>query len=200
MPVNEILAPFYIKVKYSTGIANHQLRAYFQTGSTLDIPGLNPDNMAIIAPSAGGTFSINTIVGNMFDRTKQNLKPDTTITAIEVWQSQTGQNLFVGLNQLPAVVTYGTGAQVASSYFTTVYSAANRKKFRLTYFDGAAVSPQRTAAPQPPTIDNTGLDWYLLRSGVPFATQDGFRLTLVGSYNTGYNRKLARRYGRAVTP
>lgn len=200
MPVNEILAPFYIKVKYSTGIATHQLRAYFQTGSTLDIPGLTPDNMGIVAPSGGGTFSINTIVENMFDRTKQNLKPGTTITEIEVWQSQVGANQFIGLNKLPDVVSYGTSSQVAASYFTTVYSAANRKKFRLTYFDGVIASPQRTAAPQPPNTDNSGLDWYLLRSGVPFATQDGFRLTLVGSYNTGYNRKLARSYGRAVTP
>lgn len=200
MPVNEILAPYYIKVKYSTGIAQHQLRAYFATGSVLDIPGLNPDNMAIQAPGGGGTFSINTIVGNLFDRSKGNLKTGTVVTSIEVWQSQIGQNVFIGLNQLPTVTTYGTGAQLASSYVMTVYSAANRRKFRMSFFDGPSGSPQRTAATQPPSTDNQHLDWYVLRSGVPFATQDGFPLTLVTSYNAGYNRKLARRYGRSVTP
>jgi len=201
MPVNQILAPYYAIFKYRTSSAMHNMRVYFETGATL-APGpvLTPNDWTIRGSAAIQDVPISQVATAIFGKAGTSLPAGTILTEIQLWQSQVGSNLFLHNNALPAVTTFGSGTGISSSYSMIVLQAANRKKFRLTYFDGAFVSPQRDAVAQPPTVDDNSLNWYLIRSLVPFSTQDGFRLTAIQSFNTGYNRKLARSYGRSRTP
>lgn len=201
MPVNQILAPYYAIFKYRTTSALHSLRVYFETGSTLS-PGavLTPNDWTIRGSVAVQDVSISSIATALFGKAATSLPAGTILTEIQLWQSQPGANLFLHNNALPATTTFGSGAGIAASYSMIVLQASNRKKFRLTYFDGAFVAPQRDAVAQPPTVDDNSLNWYLVKGLVPFSTQDGFRLTQLQSFNTGYNRKLARAYGRSRTP
>lgn len=201
MPVNEILAPYYAIFKYRTPSAAHSLRCYFETGSVLEAgPVGSPNNWTIQGVSSLVKVSMTQIATALFSKALNSLPANTRLNEIQLWQSQPGSNVFLHNNELPATVTFGSGAGVAASYSMPVYAAANRQKFRLTYFDGAFVSPQTEASPQPPLVDDNSLNWYILRGPAPFATQDGYRLLTVRSFNTGYNRKLARAYGRSVTP
>lgn len=201
MPVNEILAPYYGIVKYRTPVAAHSLRFYFETGSTLSPgPALNPNDWTIQGSGALSAVSISQVVDALFSKAADSLPANTELQEVQLWQSQIGNNIFLHSNSLPSAPSYGSGTGYAAAYSMVVYSAPSRQKFRLTYFDGAYVAPQTEASGQPPLVDDNSLDWYVLRGLVPFSTQDGHRLTTVRSFNTGYNRKLARAYGRNVTP
>jgi hypothetical protein len=81
-----------------------------------------------------------------------------------------------------------------------VATTADRSKARFTFFEWLDASPQRTSMSAPPTSDDGNLNWYLCKGLVPFANNDGKRLTSLISQNVGYNRRLANRYGRAITP
>lgn len=197
MPVNEILAPVYLRVQYQTPFSLHNLTLYFETGSTIGNPTVtNPNNFSIL--NSSGTFSIelDVLVASLFTRAQSVLPPNTTITKIEGYRSLSGVNQYVGDSVLPSSNVYGTGVNNASSYFMYVYRSLTRQKARFTFFDGVPANPQRVTPPTPPLIDDNSVGWFLLRGQVPFATQDGNRLVAGFSHNTGYNRKLARRYGR----
>lgn len=201
MAINQILAPYFIKMKYQTYAAVHSMRAYFETGSTLISPTvLAPGEWGIQGVAAASPVAISTIAFEMFNRVNAALPLNTKLLDIEVWQSAEGANVFIGQNALPADVDYGVGTGVAAAYDMLVMGSATRQKFRLTYFDTKNPAPQRSAGGNVPVVDNGSINWYLLKSLVPFATQDGHRLTSIRSFNTGYNRKLARSYGRIISP
>lgn len=201
MAINQILAPYYIKMKYQTFAAVHAMRAYFETGATLIAPPpLTPGEWSIQGVAAASPVAISTIAFEMFNRVNAALPLNTKLLDIEVWQSAEGVNTFIGQNNLPADVDYGVGTGVAAAYDMLVLGSATRQKWRLTYFDTKTPSPQRTGGGSVPLVDNGSINWYLLKSLVPFATQDGNRITSIRSFNTGYNRKLARSYGRIISP
>lgn len=201
MAINQILAPYFIKMKYQTFAAVHSMRAYFETGATLISPTvLAPGEWGIQGVTATSPVSISTIAFEMFNRVNASIPANTSLLDIEVWQAAEGVNLFIGQNALPSDTSYGTGTGVAAAYDMLVLGSATRQKFRLTYFDTKDSAPQRYPGGSVPTLDDGSINWYLLKSLVPFATQDGNRLTNIRSYNTGYNRKLARSYGRITQP
>jgi hypothetical protein len=200
MPVNEILAPYYVKYRYTTPFAAHQGRLYFETGAELGTEGpLSPSSWTIRGSAAIQSVPIKDLVFQVINRMKSVIKPTVTLTNIEVWQSAAGVNTLVGLNDLPTVNTFTGGAGFAAAYNMVVFGTGVRQKFRLTFFDTASTDPQRVSLAQPPAVDDGFIGWYMLKSLVPFATQDGVRLTRTISQNTGYNRKLARAYGRFLT-
>lgn len=200
MPRNEILAPYYLKIKVNTGVARHTHRLYFQTNSTISALGTTPVSFSVV-PSGGGVGTpIATIVKEIYTRLKAAVPAGAMLETIEIWQSQPGANGFLAYNPLPTDLPVFTGTKVAASYYMEVYEAANRQKFRLTLYDGFESRPQRSPFLEPPTEDNGTMDWYILKSGVPIATQDGWPLVRGVSINTGYNRALARRYGRQIAP
>jgi len=203
MPVNEILAPFYIKGKYATPAypEGHAFRFYLAAGTTV-VPGVVGDENDWSIEYDGSTVAtVSEAVSELFERAETVLPDNTSVSEIEVWQSvPLADNLLVHLNDLPAVNSFGAGAGVASAYVMYVYAAPLREKFRFTLFDGPLASPQRYAPTSPPDADNGTIAWYFLKSEVPFATQDGLRLAVEVSSNSGYNRKLARSYGRTITP
>lgn len=203
MPENEINAPFYIKGKYATPAypAGHAFRLYFAAGTTLSGGVTGDEDNWRINFDGGVVGTIAGMVDNLFDRAATILPASTSISLLEVWQSVPSEpNLLVHLNTLPPSNSYGSGAGVASAYAMYVFSAALRQKFRFTLFDGALVSPQRYAPPALPILDNGSVAWFFLRSNYPMATNDGLRLVVENSENAGYNRKLAKSYGRTIAP
>lgn len=201
MPVNEILAPYYLKVKYNTGVARHTMHMYFETGTSLNAGGvLTPNNRKIQGSGSLVDVDIATIVYETFHRVQDGLTAATVVEEIQIWQSAAGANIFVQNNDVSDGDIGGSGVGIASAYRMVVAASADRSKARFTFFEWLTASPQRQVGLPPPTSDDNSLAWYLLRSLVPFATNDGKRLTSITSYNDGYNRRLARRYGRQISP
>lgn len=196
MPVNEIEAPQYLKVKYSTPVASHNLTLYFAEPTeflnNVD-PGQSDGNAVI---------PYTEIVGEVLNRAKALGGVSISgVNTIEIWAGNViGQNTFQGFAE-PPVIGGGAVGHVASSYRMWIYGQINdRQKMRLTLFEAVSASPQKFTEGQPPAIDDGTLSWYVLKSGVPFSTQDGLRVTTYLSLNQGYNRKLARSYGRELQP
>jgi hypothetical protein len=201
--VNEIHAPIYVKGKYSTPIYSqgHAFRLYFAAGSSW-IPGLTGDEENWrLQTGEGDQGAISGIVHEVFRRAAPVLMAGTAIQSIELWQSvPDADNLLVHLNPLPTGNSFGSGSQHASSFYMWVFAGALRDQFRFTLFDGVNPEPQKFSPITPPTGDDEGLEWYFINSDIPFATNDGIRITREVSRNSGYNRRLARRYGRSITP
>lgn len=201
MPVNEILAPYYLKVKWNSGIARHLMHIYFETGSSLNAGApLTPNDRKIQGASSLVDVPISEVVFQVFNRAASGLRAGTAVESIEIWKSEPGANTFVQNNDVSSASVGGSGPGVAASYYMEVYAAADRSKYRLTFFEWLTASPQRYPFTAPPSSDDGHLGWYLLKGLVPFATNDGKRLTTGISSNVGYNRRLARSYGRAIAP
>lgn len=203
MPVNEIHAPFYLKGKIATPVYNqgHAWRLYFEAGTTMT-PGLagDEDNWRIVR-DGDDKGSVDACVDDLFSRFTTALPANSHVTEIEIWQSiPDAENLLVHLNTLPLGNSYGTGGGVASAFMMQVYGTALREQFRFTVFDGDLVSPQRYPPVSPPVSDDGGLTWFFVRSDWGIATNDGIKITRQISSNTGYNKKLARKYGRTISP
>lgn len=203
MPTNEILAPVYAKVKYVTPqySKGHQLRLYFASGCSWSAGDEGDEANWRLKEGATDHGPVSTIVFNIFNRADALLPNPTTITSIELWHSiPNAPNVLDHLNTLPPDSVVGSATGVAAAYLMYVFAGALRPTFRLTFFDTPDAKPQKYPPTTPPESDNGTLFWYMLKSGIPFATQDGIRLTRSVSGNTGYNRRLARTYGRTVAP
>lgn len=203
MPTNEILAPVYLKVKYITPqySKGHQMRLYFASGCSWSAGLAGDEDNWRLKEGTTDHGAVSGIVFNVFNRMDGQLPSGTVISQIELWHSiPSAPNVLDHLNALPPDSTVGSAAGVAAAYLMYVFAGALRPTFRLTYFDTPDSKPQRYPPTTPPDADNGGLFWYILKSGIPFATQDGIRLTRSVSGNTGYNRRLARTYGRTVSP
>lgn len=200
MPVNEINAPYYIKVRVNTGVARHVHRIHFASGSTVEVLPTSPMSWAIRANGGAVATPISTVVRQVWNRVKTVIAPATQFESIELWSGLPGANQFIGYNPVPGEPIVFTGTAVAASYWMFVFEASNRQKTRMVWFDGVEPRPQRGAFPSPPDMDDGSLGWYILKSDVPFATQDGWPLVRGVSENVGYNRSLARRYGRQIAP
>lgn len=203
MPENEILAPVYIKGKYVTAVypLGHGFRLYFATGCSF-VPGPTGDeNNWHLLEGSTDRGSVDAIVHGLFSRAAIALPAHSSISEIELWHSvPSAPNVLDHFNTLPSGNDYGSGAGVASAYDMQVYGGALRNYFRFTFFDGANVAPQKYPPVTPPSSDDGSLAWYWLNSNIPFATNDGIRLIRMVSENVGYNKKLARSYGRTITP
>lgn len=203
MPVNEIHAPFYVKGKVASPVYpdGHAYRFYFATGTTMS-DGLEGDEENW-RPQFGGEDlgALSTIVYELFRRSSVFMPSGSTIKTIEVWQSiPDAPNVLVHVNPLPPAQPTFTGTPAASAYGMYVFATALRKVFKWTTFDGGSPAPQKSPFPALPIEDNDTIGWYVLRGDIPFANNDGLRLTTGVSLNTGYNRKLARTYGRTIAP
>lgn len=202
MPINEILAPFYAIVKYVTTARpqGHNIRFYFD-----EVPVYEADETVF----AGYTdaehtegWSLQSILSEFFTRwVAQSPHASFTISEVSMWESEAGVNTFKGLDPDDySASTFGTGAGVASSYAMYVFKASDRSQMRFTLFEATTASPQRFPLTAPPAVDDDSLEWFVIRSAVKFVTNDDKPLTIAASGNNGYNRKLARSYGRAISP
>lgn len=203
MPENEILAPVYIKGKIATPVypAGHAFRLYFRAGTSFVVGDTGDEDNWRVVRAGDDKGSIAGMLDNLFDRASTRLPADSTITEIALWHSvPNAPNVLDHYNTLPIGNDYGSGAGIASAYAMYVYGAALREQFRFTLFDGAFADPQKYPATSAPVGDDGSVTWFFTRSDYGLATQDGLPLVREVSSNTGYNRKLARSYGRSITP
>lgn len=201
MPLNEILAASYCIIRYTTDVPyQHSVRLYFDAVPTFDAVG----NKWVFGTYTDAThvsgWSLQQIVKTVFDRfVLTTTMPALTIDGVEVWQSALGVNTFLGLDPDDySGVLGGAANSDPSAYTMFVTKAADRSQFRFTIFDTGRASPQRTPVPPIPVADDGSFAWFMARSAVKFVTNDNKRITAVATVNTGYNRKLARSYGRRI--
>jgi len=202
MPVNEILAPATVIVNYATPSkpTGHSFRLYFD-----EVPVLGSASAVFagyINPDTSLGWTLHDVILEVTERQQLSTSTGTwTVSSVEIWQSASGVNEFIGLDPDDyGDVNGGAGGAIAAAYGMWVFKAANRRQFRLTFFESASAAPQRFPLSTAPVIDNGTLDWFMTRSTVKFVTNDGFLLTNPASYNTGVNRHAARKYGRLVSP
>lgn len=203
MPVNEIQAPIYIKGRLATPVypSGHQFRLYFRTGCSW-MPGLigDVDNWRLMVDGLD-QGSVSALMTNLWNRFGSNLPANSVLTSIELWHSiPNADNVLDHFNTLPIVMNYGVGAGVAAGYIMRVFGGPLRNLFRFSVFDGGDANPQKFPPISPPLADNASPEWFFLKGGFGFATNDGIALTREVSINSGYNRKLARSYGRVAAP
>lgn len=203
MPINAITAPFYAIVHYTTAAkpSGHTLRLYLDAIPTYNATNTLFPTYVDAGQPAGWTLKL--IVANMLNRMIiGSANAEIVVNEVEMWQSvPAAPNLFIGLDPDDySAVLYGAGNGVASAYTMWVFKAANRAQMRFSLFEANTSSPQRFPLASPPAIDNTSLAWLIIRSAIGFVTNDNLPLTVAASMNTGYNRKLARSYGRVIAP
>lgn len=203
MPTNEILAPYYLRVKYATPAypLGHSWVGYFAAGTTVAAGAEGDEDNLRLSIGGDDLGALSGIVHQIFTRAAGRLPADTNLTEIALWRSfPSAPNALHAFIPLPETMDYGTGSGFAAAYNIGVYGAALRNYYRCTFFDGGDAKPQRYPPNVAPDGDDGSLVWYLTKGTVPWATNDGLRLIRQVSENTGYNRKLARSYGRTITP
>lgn len=203
MPINEILAPYYLVGKLATPAypLGHQFRLYFQTGYTLVVGPSGDEENYHVHVGATDKGSISALVHSLFTRAGALIPASSHVLEIALWQSVFGApNILIHLNSLPVSNTYGSGEGIASAYSMYVFGTALRPQFRCTFFDGVYVNPQKATFATPPDTDDDSVGWLFIKSGYGLSNNDGEKLTRPVSFDTGYNRKLARSYGKTISP
>lgn len=203
MPTNEIHAPVYAKGKLSTPAYpdGHRFVLYFAAGSSF-VPGLTGDEENWRLMNGGDDKgAMSQIVFETFSRNRMYYPAGSHIKEIELWHSvPDAENVLDHINTLPPADPIWSGAPTAAAYTMFVMQTALRSKFRWTCWDGPNPAPQKYPFPTIPQVDDSSFGFWMLKGDVPFANNDGIRLTTGVSLNQGYNRRLARSYGRTVTP
>lgn len=203
MPVSEITAPFYAIVRYTTAAypLGHRFRLYFDRE-----PAIEEDNVATFDSYVDGThltgWSLKEVVSEVMTRFEASIGAGAqTVADVEMWRTVEGENEFLGLDGADySAVTVGSGSGVASSYFMYVFGTVLREQYRLMMFEVDSAAPQRFVGAVPPGVDDDTLGWFMTRSAVLFVTRHNKRLQNISSTNIGYNRRLARTYGRTIIP
>lgn len=202
-PINEILASSYARIKYwvLSVAEEHTLTMYFDSVPVAD--GLGWKFTAYTDGAHATGWLLNEIIREHFDRMSNTnpVCPLYAINSVEVWSTQPGANVFMGFDtsDYTAFVS-GTSTPVAAAYFNAVFQTADRSQMRWYFFDNGDSAPQHTPQSQPPTVDNTSFAWWVINGPIGFTNNDGKAITRIVSYNTGYNRKLARLYGKTKAP
>jgi len=200
MPVNEILAPYYAIVQYATWAARHTVRLYLPSGTVTTVDS-DFRHSALEDATYNATGSISHYVYLWFQLVYQNRNLiGPSIEAIAVWQSAPGTNTLLGFST-PIQPTAGSVQGAASSYVMlsgTAVSGPTLQRYKVVFFEATPnASPQRLAGNTLLLPANTAVWDYVLSRIV---TQDGLSPVVIRSTNYGYNRKLARRYGRTLQP
>jgi len=202
MSVNEILAPFYVKFFYRVLTGHiHSTRWYFDAVPSFGVNGAVFDTYTDATHLTGWT--LHDVILEIDTRLQLSTTqyPPYDVIKVERWLSATGANVFKGLDPADySDIVGGTGTPIAAAEFNWVFQDDDRNSFRFGFIDGLDSRPQRFELPQPPVLDDGGIDWFLLRSPIGFTTNDGVRLTRAVSNNTGVNKYAARKYGKTVIP
>lgn len=200
----EILAASYVITHYTTVATDqpHLFRLYFDDVPTADVLG------AFYFPTYSDAlhltgWSVRDIIASCLTRMNAAHGGIQTLTVneVEVWEADTADNTFLGLDAGDYTgVGAGSSSGIAAAYLMLVTKSALRNSSRFVVMDTVDSKPQSFRGITIPATDNASLEWFLTKSVVGFTNVKGERLAIAGSYNTGYNRKLARSYGRRKTP
>lgn len=201
MPINQILAPYYLRITYQTWAAQHSLTLYLG-GGTLTSTTMDYNLSSLVIPS-NSTGSISRFVVDVFDCffSMRNIY-QPSILSIDLYESASGPNIFVG-PITPLQPAAGAIQGTASSYLTVSgiaqSSSISRQSWRVTLYETVS-----NPAPQRFTEDWSSASsvfyrLYQYATAGGMVSQDGAK-PVMRAYSIGYNRKLARRYGRVIFP
>jgi hypothetical protein len=194
MPIDEILSPYYLRGKVQTGAAEHAFIYYLDDSVFQDVDG---EWAVVMTPDE---IKIRTLIAMVYNRINNPHGGHTTeVTALELWQSASGANTFVDYIA-PDALTAPSATPIASAYRMWVFATSDRRKARVTSWESSDAKPQRFGGYAVSLTDDNSLPWLFVNINSPFRQQDGGKLTALISSNDGYNRKLARSYGRSVMP
>lgn len=202
--VNEILATSYAKVFYNTEVPKtHSFTLYFGTPFVADLLVPNVWHVGGTNPATSDQWQVSEVVVELINRMKASFAnfPEMQIERVELYESASGDNTFVGFDLGDySDVADGGGAFVAAGYLIANFQTVTRDNWRLMFLDYGDARPQRTPQALIPATDDDSPQWFIANSTVGFTNQDGQSLVRITSYNTGYNRALARKYGRSISP
>lgn len=208
MPVNEIMAPSYLRIKYTTHASQHNLTIYMN-GLIRVNPSPVDENILQFAPATNPTWTaLETPILDLIMRAyKDGSVAAPTVDSIEAWQSVVGgENVFVGYGNPQTIssgsATLGTASGYRHYRFRTVDNTTPRQQAQFTFYESQVnVAPQRSSFGTVPTTDNGTFVWKVEKGLANwFTSQDGYVITNASSLSLGYNRKLARSYGKRLTP
>lgn len=202
MPINEIGAPFYAKMFYHVLVGHqHQTRYYFDEVPSFGSADTRFSGYVDTAHPLGWTLMEIITELDLRLAVSTTQYPAINVERVERWRSALGVNVFEGLDPDDySAVGVGVATPIASASFSWVYETNVRAQYRFTTLDAGDARPQRTELPQPPVVDDGGIDWFILKSVVHFTNRDGVRLSRAVSNNTGYNRHASKRYGKNIIP
>jgi hypothetical protein len=202
MILNEVENGIYrIRIGYLSTAFNRKHTTQVYTSTPLDVnsegafifAGINDPFETVPQP-----FKLSKLIRNIFNRAGDGYSAigEKLIENVEVSLAVAGENQFLGVDEGDYTQPVASGVAIASAHLVWVFTARNKRQFRMSFFDAAVSSPQRVPRLQPPTVDDGSMGWLFTKSPVTFTTRYGEPLTRVSTLNTGYNRKLANSYGR----
>lgn len=201
MPVNEILAPYYMRVTYQTWASQHVATLYLGAG-TVTASAQDFLHSAAVSPSnpTGSLAAYLKMVMDLFYGGIGIQQP--SVSSVDLYQSvPSAPNIYLG-PILPPLLASGATRGIAASYVMlsgVSVSASIRQAWKMMFFDcSLSAAPQRFVDDWSQTTSLFNPLYQAAQSGL-MVTQDGYKPVL-RTYNIGYNRKLARRYGRLLTP
>jgi hypothetical protein len=202
MPTNEIVAPFYSIAKYHTPSREegHHVRLYFD--ATPVTVGTETTFTTYVDTAHPGGWTLAEIWSEVVSRASvDGGMGQLLFDEVEMWAAAAGVNTFLGFDPDDySGIVGGVSVGAAAAYLMWVFKSADRHQFRLTFMDSINPAPQRFAIAAPPSVDDGSLEWLFINSVIGFVTNDDLDIKIAASVNSGYNRKLARSYGREVAP
>lgn len=199
MPIIEIGAASYSKLQYNTdAYSGHDVRLYFDEVPVMDGDGVFSFAGYTDAEHPTG-WTLAEIWTEVFARVVADANRIPALTGIiaEMWETASGANVFMGIDAGDYTgIDGGTAQCIGSAYAMYVFKTQQRDQFRLTFFDTGVAEPIAFDGVVPPTVDDDEIVWFMCKSAVGFVNVAGEPLRYLGSFNTGYNDKLAESYGR----
>lgn len=203
MPMNYVTAQSVLRVHYRQLAVNrgHTMVLYLdgqviaQNDGTLTLFG-------ITNPNTSADWTIHDIIAAIFSRSTVSLAiavPAYQVALVEAWHNvpDSPTEVFVGFDLADySDVVGGSATPVAGAIMTLNMQTAERLNWKMSFLDSGLPVPVRIIGTNPPDVDDGSIEWFLLKSNVPFANNDGVRITRFVSATTGLNDKLVRVYGR----
>lgn len=204
MPVNLVSARGVVRYYYfnPTLLKLHQQTLYF--GNPIINDGGALRVFDTVNPATSLSWTVVDVISSIWFRADIDLTltmPPIALGLIQAWNNdlEGEEETFVGFDvtDLPDLTDL-TGTANAACMLSWNFQSANRRNFRLQFYDTADATPHRYPGVNPPDIDDGSLDWFMLKSSVPFVTNDNFPLTRWVGTTQGYNRALKRKYGNSL--
>lgn len=205
-PLNPVSARTEVKVPYSSPqiLQPHVMGLFFDCSMVLGV-----DNIVtldgVVNPATSVDWKLAEVVASIFGRA--SIEFDLGFAPVSVPFAIVNQNesdpldeTFIGFDLNPdyaAIQGFGDGNSVAAGLITYNLQSPSRQNGRIIITDQPIGAPRKTVPATPPDVDDTSLLWFLLKSNVPFCTQDGERFTRCVSISRNYNEKQLRDYGFA---
>lgn len=188
--VNPSLAWGHIQIQLQTAYEIHSRRLYCRE--------VNVDGTW--ATPFGAETDVATTVKNFHNAAAKWRSIGETVLSIDVFQhvSGGGSPTFITNIPVPTGINPGLMTVTAAAYLMLVMKAGNRQLAKFQFLDSGDAKPQRFALSDLDTSQQ-GLVTYL-KDHQNICTIDGYDMKAFSSGNSGYNRRLAKRYGRVLAP